>query len=791
MSIIFEGTVTTANPLPVNNVGGGGGGGTQDVNIVSSAIDLPIDDSTPIDVNITNSGSVGVSTNATVDTGNSTESSLAASATFTGAWTDSLDVGTIVIGVNTDQDSATDGLVIQYSNDQTHVCQDDKFTIAANAGKVFTFTPANRYYRITYTNGPLPQTSFDLETIQRRYAIKPSSHRIQDSIVNEDDAELVKAVLSAKANGGDFVNITATKSNNLRVANVEDGLSIAKGDVSGTSFVHKFGAAPDFDTVDGSVTIWDGADDEEINQMRLQYSTSADIDTVSSSSASDTFVLQLQGLGSNYELITQRVTLNGTSQVTLSTSLIRIFRMKNTGAVDNVGHIYVYVNGTATAGIPDTSADVRAVMQPGKNQTLMAVYTVPSGYTAYMRDWYASISGPSKSSEYAIELRARQQGSAFQLKHVTSIQDGGTSYVQHNYDDPERFTEKVDIEMRAQALVGGVRGASIAAGFDIVLVENEGATQVVRYVDPDATGTGDGTSWDNAYTSLSAWDAGEGADLVTADTYHTVYCRSSSGTADTTQLVLTGWTTSTRNYIEIIGDWDSGAWDATKYRMELATGYCLSIREDVVKIKKVQFYSADQDAVTWFNNNNNCDYEISQCLFRGNATRTYSAALLTTTAGGLNSTVKIWNNLFYDWTAIGQSAIYLNDADCTFYVYNNTIVNGARGLRHNASTKHYVFNNHIDTGNDDVVGTFTNDDQFCDYNYINENTTDNVLGTHGASNQTFLYTDAPADDYSPAAGSACIDNGLNITDRTGLVFTDDIEGTTRRNPWDVGAFNYV
>jgi hypothetical protein len=753
---------------------------------------IPTDGTNDLAINADGSINVsggGSSVSDKVDTDNSSTSTLAADAVYTGTWVDTIGYGTVMVSVSADQDSATDGLVIQYSENGSHVCLDDKFTISADAGKVFTFTPANQYYRVVYTNGPVDQASFFLQTILRATPIKNSSHRLQDAIVDDDDVELIKAILAAKANGEGYMNITATKSGNLRVANVEDGLSIAKGDVSGTSFVHKFGAAPDFDTVDGSVTIWDGADDEEINQMRLQYSTSADIDTVSSTSASDTFVLQLQGLGSNYELITQRVTLNGTSQVTLTTKLIRIFRMKNTGSADNVGHIYVYVNGTATGGIPDTSADVRAVMQPGKNQTLMAVYTVPSGYTGYMRDWYASIAGPSKSSEYAIELRARQQGGAFQLKHITSIQDGGTSYVQHNYDDPERFTEKVDIEMRAQALVGGVRGAAIAAGFDIVLVQNEGATQIVRYVDPDATGNNSGTSWENAYTSLSAWDAGEGADLVALDQYHTVYCRSSSGTADTTQLVLTGWTTSTRNYIEIIGDNDSGQWDATKYRMELASGYCISIREDVVKLSKLQLYSANQDALTWFNNNPNCDYEISKCIFRGNNTRTYSAGVLTTTSGGSNSVMKVWNCLFYDWTALGQSAFYMNDADVTFYFYNNTIVSGARGLRHNLSAEHYVFNNHIDTGNDDVVGTFTNDDQFCDYNYINENTTDNVLGTHGASNQTFNYTNAPADDYSPAAGSACIDNGLNITDRDVLTFSDDIEGTSRFNPWDVGAFN--
>ena len=281
----------------------------------------------------------------------------------------------------------------------------------------------------------------------------------------------VDAQLKAQLSDGTMVHIGATDSKNLRVTDAESGLAIAKGDVVDTTFVHKFGAAPDFDFADGSVTVWDGADDGNIAQMRYVYSETAAIDSISSSSAADVQVMKIQGLDANFDLITQAATLNGQNRVELTTPLIRIFRMKNDNSVDNAGYIYAYENTAITGGTPTDSTKVRCVIQPGNNQTLMAVYTIPNGYTGYMRDWYASTAGANKDSSYIIELRAREKDKVFQLKHVTSLQDGGTSYIKHDYTEPEDFGEMVDVEMRAQMTVN-TTAATIAAGFDIVLVKN-------------------------------------------------------------------------------------------------------------------------------------------------------------------------------------------------------------------------------------------------------------------------------------------------------------------------------
>lgn len=131
---------------------------------------------------------------------NSTDEPLGANLSFEGEWINTLDYGTVVIGIISGQDSAIDGLVIQWSANGVDIVQTDEFSIFANKGKVFTFGYANKYIKIKYTNGSTIQTDFHLQTIHRRVYVKPSSHRINDSIIGQDDAELMQSVLKVQTN---------------------------------------------------------------------------------------------------------------------------------------------------------------------------------------------------------------------------------------------------------------------------------------------------------------------------------------------------------------------------------------------------------------------------------------------------------------------------------------------------------------------------------------------------------------------------------------------------------------
>lgn len=146
-----------------------------------------------------------------VSTDNSTVSTLDPDASFTGEWEDITNFGVIIVSLTSNVGSATDGLMVQFSSNGTAggIISDDEYTVSAGAKKTFSFQAVAQFYRVVYTNGGTIQASFNLQTVLKPYYVKPSSHRIQDSIIDDDDAELVKSVLTGESSlTGVFENVT-------------------------------------------------------------------------------------------------------------------------------------------------------------------------------------------------------------------------------------------------------------------------------------------------------------------------------------------------------------------------------------------------------------------------------------------------------------------------------------------------------------------------------------------------------------------------------------------------------
>ena len=157
-----------------------------------------------------------------IDVDNSTATPLGIGATFTGEWVDVTEYGIIYVNTYSDVASATDGLSIQQSSDGTNADHDDVFTIGAGSAKNFAINPYAKYYRVVYTNGTVAQTTFRLQSKLNTTGLA-SSHRIQDSISTDDDARLVKAVLTGEDPDGVFQNFQATRRGNFKVSIDEYG----------------------------------------------------------------------------------------------------------------------------------------------------------------------------------------------------------------------------------------------------------------------------------------------------------------------------------------------------------------------------------------------------------------------------------------------------------------------------------------------------------------------------------------------------------------------------------------
>jgi len=181
-------------------------------------------------LDIDSTGQLEVVLSGYVDDNNSSSTPLSAGATFTGTKTEVIDYGIIYVNVYSDVASASDGLEIQFSSDGVtwRGGLGDTFTISANLDKTFSFQAHKKYFRVLYQNGGSDQTSFDLQTILKKVNGKPSSHRIQDSISEEDDAELVKAVITGENASGNFVNASLTNGGNFKVSleELESGVSV-------------------------------------------------------------------------------------------------------------------------------------------------------------------------------------------------------------------------------------------------------------------------------------------------------------------------------------------------------------------------------------------------------------------------------------------------------------------------------------------------------------------------------------------------------------------------------------
>lgn len=134
-----------------------------------------------------NTGAMRIDMNGQVSSNNSSVATLTSNAVFTGTSEDALNYNEIRITVFADQNSATDGLSIQQSTNNTNWDIIDTYTITASTSKTISVPRQARYVRVVYTNGGSGQAAFRLQTILNRLGTGASSQRASDTYTNESD----------------------------------------------------------------------------------------------------------------------------------------------------------------------------------------------------------------------------------------------------------------------------------------------------------------------------------------------------------------------------------------------------------------------------------------------------------------------------------------------------------------------------------------------------------------------------------------------------------------------------
>lgn len=126
---------------------------------------------------------------------NGSTATLTSGSTYTGTGEDVANFSEMRISIISDVASATNGLSIQQSSNNTNWDIVDTYTIAAATGSTFVVPRQARYFRIVYTNGGTNQASFRLQVILNRTATAPSSQRPSDGYTNETDLEQQQSFL--------------------------------------------------------------------------------------------------------------------------------------------------------------------------------------------------------------------------------------------------------------------------------------------------------------------------------------------------------------------------------------------------------------------------------------------------------------------------------------------------------------------------------------------------------------------------------------------------------------------
>ena len=227
-------------------------------------------------------------------------------------------------------------------------------------------------------------------------------------------------------------------------------LQVARGQIPGHTPVNVLCEVPSM-SVNTTGTVWD------VNDTLYPWSAwdtpgTLSVARVNAGDADKNVIIR--GLDANFLPITETVTLTAASGNTTTQIFSRIYAARMNGTSVNLGAVTITRGGTTVARI-----------NTGTGETLMGVYTVPAGVTAYLHQGVMTIQDGGDATG---TFFYRVPDDRFVIGHRFEV---ASSEYQYAFTYPLPIPERSDLEVRAAVRTNNSR---VTAAFDMVLIKNGG-----------------------------------------------------------------------------------------------------------------------------------------------------------------------------------------------------------------------------------------------------------------------------------------------------------------------------
>jgi len=242
-------------------------------------------------------------------------------------------------------------------------------------------------------------------------------------------------------------------------------LQVSRNQITGHTPTNIFGYGTTSATAGVFRTVW-----ENMATTEYVFPSSAVTMNLVSTVITDTATITIVGLDANYNVITENLVLNGTTNVPTVNQYLRINNMfVSVGSATNPSGVITLINGGVTYAQINTGVFNGTTSSLGATQ--QAVYTVPAGYTFYGWRYGAYSSFNGNSANYTT-YRAITNSSSGVQRLIVATPFNTTYEVQRHFPFP--YAEKTDLRFQIASSVTTQAVVSINIGG--VLIANDTAT---------------------------------------------------------------------------------------------------------------------------------------------------------------------------------------------------------------------------------------------------------------------------------------------------------------------------